>query len=198
MSRLLLTRHAESEWNALGRWQGQADPPLSEQGRRQAAAAAAAVGMVDAIVSSTLERAAHTAAIIAETVGVGPVLAAPDLVERDAGPWSGLTKAEIEVDYPGYLAAERRPDGYEPDRPFLERILAGLSAIRAAGPGREVLVVTQAGVIYAREAHRGFAFERIPNLGGRWIEVDEGGLSAGDRLLRIDPDSTTLQEPETL
>ena len=34
-----LIRHAESEWNAAGRWQGLADPPLSARGRGQAAAA---------------------------------------------------------------------------------------------------------------------------------------------------------------
>ena len=37
MTRLLLVRHGESEWNAAGRWQGWADPPLSEMGLTQAA-----------------------------------------------------------------------------------------------------------------------------------------------------------------
>ena len=37
---LLLVRHGQSTWNADGRWQGQADPPLSPLGERQAAAAA--------------------------------------------------------------------------------------------------------------------------------------------------------------
>ena len=35
---LYLVRHAESEWNASGRWQGHADPPLSPDGRGQASA----------------------------------------------------------------------------------------------------------------------------------------------------------------
>ncbi len=35
---LLLIRHAESEWNARGLWQGHADPPLSSTGRAQAEA----------------------------------------------------------------------------------------------------------------------------------------------------------------
>ncbi|MBJ7456161.1 MAG: histidine phosphatase family protein, partial [Thermoleophilia bacterium] len=34
--RLILVRHGESEWNALGRVQGQADPGLSEAGRAEA------------------------------------------------------------------------------------------------------------------------------------------------------------------
>ena len=44
---LLLVRHGESEWNALGRWQGQADPPLTDLGRRQARVASRALGPVD-------------------------------------------------------------------------------------------------------------------------------------------------------
>jgi len=37
---MLLVRHGQSEWNALGRWQGTADPALTELGRRQALHAA--------------------------------------------------------------------------------------------------------------------------------------------------------------
>ncbi|MGZ4756794.1 MAG: histidine phosphatase family protein, partial [Acidimicrobiia bacterium] len=32
--RILLARHGQSTWNAAGRWQGRADPPLSELGQR--------------------------------------------------------------------------------------------------------------------------------------------------------------------
>ena len=35
-TRVLLVRHGQSEWNAEGRWQGQADPPLTDLGRLQA------------------------------------------------------------------------------------------------------------------------------------------------------------------
>ena len=96
MTRLLLVRHGESEWNALGKWQGQANPPLTDQGRRQAQQAAGVLGAFDAIVASTLQRAAETAAIISEVMGVGPVLVEEDLQERSAGPWQGLTRVEIE------------------------------------------------------------------------------------------------------
>ena len=43
---MLLIRHGESEWNAVGRWQGWADPPLTDLGFRQAKAAARSVGAV--------------------------------------------------------------------------------------------------------------------------------------------------------
>src|ERR671917_2105987 len=104
-TRVLLVRHGQSEWNAVGRWQGQADPPLSDVGRQQARSAARSLGALDAIFASDLQRATETAMIIAAELGVGPVVVDPDLRERDAGEWSGLTRAEIEERYPGYLNA---------------------------------------------------------------------------------------------
>ncbi|MEO7573806.1 MAG: histidine phosphatase family protein [Acidimicrobiales bacterium] len=103
MTRVLLTRHGQSEWNADGRWQGQADPPLTDLGRHQAKHAARNLGVVDAIVTSDLQRASETALIISGDLGVGPVVLEPDLRERDAGEWSGLTRPEIDRDWPGYL-----------------------------------------------------------------------------------------------
>src|SRR4051812_28738357 len=103
MTRILLVRHGESEWNAMGRWQGQADPPLTDLGRRQAFAAAASLGTVDGIAASDLQRASDTAEIISNQLGVGPVVIDPRFRERDAGEWSGLTRHDIHRDWPGYL-----------------------------------------------------------------------------------------------
>ena len=64
MLNLLLARHGQSEWNAVGRWQGQEDPPLSELGRAQARGAAAHAGSFDALFASDLERAHRVAARI--------------------------------------------------------------------------------------------------------------------------------------
>src|SRR5918998_1338855 len=162
-TRVLLVRHGQSEWNAVGRWQGQADPPLSDTGRAQARSAARALGALDAIFASDLQRATETAAIIAGELGVGPVVLDPDLRERDAGEWSGLTRAEIEERYPGYLnatpsfaaGAERRPPGWEPDESVLERALRALAAIGDAVDGGDVLAVTHGGLIYVVEGHLG-------------------------------------------
>src|SRR5689334_12745091 len=133
MPRLLLVRHGESEWNADGRWQGQADPPLSDLGRRQARNAAAHVGAVDAIVASPLERARVTAETISEALGVGPVLVEPDLMERHAGEWQGLTRAQIEEQYPGYLDSHGpdrlRPPGWEHEPELLARVLGVIERI---------------------------------------------------------------------
>ena len=137
---LLIVRHGQSEWNAIGRWQGHADPALSELGRRQAAVAAASIGAVDAIISSDLLRAAETAAIIAQQLGVGPVMIDERLRERDVGEWTGLTRTEIDKRWPGWIDDLRRPDGFEEVESVLLRVLDAFVAIREASPGGWLLV----------------------------------------------------------
>ncbi len=204
MPRLLLVRHGQSEWNADGRWQGQADPPLSDLGRLQARAAGATVGAVDAIVASPLERAHHTAMAISESVGVGPVLVLDDLMERHAGEWQGLTRTQIEAQYPGYLEDRgehrRRPPGWEDDDVLLERVLRAIATILTELDGADdVVAVTHGGVIYALERHLGADFQRIPNLGARFVSVDATGrMALGERLLLVDPDEVLVTSPDQI
>ena len=193
-TRVLLVRHGQSEWNAISRWQGQADPPLSNLGRRQAREAAQAIGAVDAVWSSDLQRAAETAAIISADIGVGPVVLDPDLRERDAGEYSGLTRAQIEERFPGYLADHRRPPGWEPDEHLLARALRVVHEIAATVSGGDVLAVTHGGLVYTLEAHLGASHARLANTEGRWIAVDRERLRLGDRILLADPDDLTVPE----
>jgi broad specificity phosphatase PhoE len=190
---LLLVRHGESEWNALGRWQGQADPPLTDLGRLQAASAARAIGSVDAVVSSDLQRASTTAEIVAGELGVGPVVLQPALRERAAGPLTGLTRLEIDARWPGLLAGPDRPDGFEDDERLLARVVPAIAGLE--GAGEAVLVVTHGGVIGAVERHLGIEHERTPNLGGRVVEVDGGRLAPGDRLLLLDEHQVAVTTP---
>jgi probable phosphoglycerate mutase len=209
-SRVLLVRHGQSEWNAQGRWQGQADPPLSDLGRAQARAAAQSLGALDAIFASDLQRATETALIISESLGVGPVIIDQDLRERDAGEWSGLTRDQIHERYPGYLPDDRHrafaPDGGEPKRPpgwesdasLRERVLRALRCIHEAVPDGDVLTVTHGGVIYVLEDHLGEQFHRLANGAGRWIEIDGDALRIGERVLLVDDDGTTVTVPNQL
>jgi probable phosphoglycerate mutase len=191
-TRVLLARHGQSEWNAEGRWQGQADPPLSDRGRRQAHEAARALGALDAIWASDLQRAAQTAAIISGDLGVGPVVLDPDLRERDAGEFSGLTRDEIEARFPGHLAGGRRPPGWEPDEHLLARALRVVTRIAAAVPGGDVLAVTHGGLVYTLEAHLGADQLRLANLAARWLEVSGESLRLGERILLTDPGDVTI------
>ena len=192
MTRLLLIRHGESEWNAEGRWQGHADPPLSRLGRRQAEDAAASVAGIDTIASSDLLRARQTAMILAECCGLPLLDADPDLRERAAGRWEGLTRSEIERGWPGWLADDRRPEGFEIDEHLLTRTTEALERLAAARPQASVLVVTHGGVIRAHERRHGAPPERVPNLGGRWLEMSSGETVMGERVELAPADERTL------
>lgn len=161
-----MLRHGQSEWNALGRWQGQADIELTDLGYEQARRAAQKLGMFDAIASSDLRRSRITATYIAEDLGIGLLDADPRFRETDVGEWQGLTHDQIERDWPGYLEAHNRPPGFESDVSIVTRVTAALVDLAEQFPGGEVLVVAHAGVIRVmRRSHR-VGDSRIPNLGG--------------------------------
>lgn len=181
-------RHGESEWNAVGRWQGQADPPLTETGLLQAVAAGQQLGTFDAVWASTLQRAAHTAAVISEHIGVGPVQTHPGLMEAAFGPWQGLTVAEIEAGWPGYLAEHRRPEGAEAPEAVAARALHAFRDIAAATPGGEVLVVSHAGLIRTVCRLLGEHDARFENLSGRWFAVHgDGEVTVGEHVQLVEP-----------
>jgi probable phosphoglycerate mutase len=188
---LLLVRHGQSIWNLEHRWQGQANPPLSDHGRLQARAAAGSIGTVDIIVSSTQIRALETATIISEQVGVGPVQSVEGLHERHAGEWSGLTTTEIEERWPGWIESARRPEGWETDAEVLTRVTAAMETVVATFRGATVLVISHGGVIVTVEDHLAVREGRIPNLHGRVVVDTSPGWMAGDRLQLIPPDITT-------
>jgi len=189
---LLLARHGQSTWNAQQRWQGQADPPLSELGRQQAWSASAGVGTVDLIFASPQQRALETATIISQAVGVGPVIAVEGLRERSAGAWSGLTKDDIEETFPGWLDDGRRPGDFESDDELLARVLPALDAIVVEGAGGSILVICHGGVIKAVENHLGLEDGRVPNLSGRVLKSKgPGKWLAGQQIQLLDAGQTT-------
>ncbi len=130
---LHLVRHGESAWNAQGRLQGQAMAvPLTELGRRQAAALAeqvAALGRVGTVLSSDQARAWQTAVVIGERLGIPP-RATPLLRERALGGLAGRQVAEPDP---------RRPDAEgEP----LAELVARAGSVRrllaeVAGPAED-------------------------------------------------------------
>jgi len=167
MTSLLLIRHGQSEWNQI------AAATLADWSADQA---------VEQVASSTLIRSRSTA----ETIAAHLDLPAPHLesllVERDAGEWSGLTKVEIEQQYPGYLAEGRRPPGYESDEQLLPRVIKGLHAVVDAVTVERVALVVHGGVIYVLEEAFGLPFERIGNLGAVEVTVVDGDIKLGDRV----------------
>lgn len=209
MSRVLLVRHGQSSWNESGRWQGWADPPLTELGRQQARAAAAAIGAVDAVVASDLQRAMATAVIISQTIDVGPVVVEAGLKERDVGEWTGCTRAEIAERWPDALAqlvasaegaAPVTPPGGEAPEVVLQRVTAALARVAdLVGPDGDAVAITHGGVIRAVERSLGDSPAPVANLGARWVQVDgRGELALGERVLLVDPDDVAVTVPRQL
>jgi glucosyl-3-phosphoglycerate phosphatase len=96
VSRLIVWRHGNTDWNAGGRVQGQADVPLNQLGHRQAAEAARLLLRLRpaAIVTSDLRRAADTAGALAALTGL-PVHTDTRLRERCFGAWQGMLMADV-------------------------------------------------------------------------------------------------------
>jgi 2,3-bisphosphoglycerate-dependent phosphoglycerate mutase len=150
--RLLLVRHGETAWNAVGRLQGQTPLPLNARGQRQAVALTRAIATesVQAVYSSDLQRARQTAHSIATALGL--------LVQHEAGwremafgRWEGLTWAEIQQRDPAALAAWQAdslhvapPEG-ETLAQVHERVKAAFAGLIAAHQGHTVVVVSHGG-----------------------------------------------------
>ena len=101
MTRILLVRHGETEWNATGRVQGWTDSLLSDRGRAQAGRLAGRLTPTPlaAVYASDLVRARDTARALAAPHDL-LVRDHPGLRERCYGAWEGLTLRELETRYP--------------------------------------------------------------------------------------------------
>jgi probable phosphoglycerate mutase len=183
---ILLVRHGETDWNAERRWQGHADRPLNDVGRRQARALAARLDDdVDAVYSSDLARARETAEILGERLGL-PVRLDARLREVDVGEWSGLTTAEVEARFPGGLAQRRNGrTGWREGETYEamgERVLEALHEIAAVHDDGRVVVVTHGGPIRAVWLASGVAPDRP---GAANCDVAEIAVE-GDEVTPID------------
>jgi broad specificity phosphatase PhoE len=182
MTALFLARHGQSVSNAVRRFQGTQDVPLSELGCRQAAALGRALRSrrVAHVYASPLERARRTAEIVVAELGV-PLTLVDDLRELSLGEWEGRTVEEI-CAQPGNLytqwvrdPARNLPPGAEPLTAVAERVLRAVGIIAAAHPnGDDVLVVAHGGIISVYLAH----WLGLP-LSAIWrLTVSNGSLSS--------------------
>jgi len=218
-TRILVLRHGQSTWNAEGRWQGQADPPLTTLGEiqaREVASSLDAFASFATIVASDLERAARTASIIAAALGCGPVVLDERLRERHAGAWQGLTRAEVEAGWPGYLDNHRRPDGFEGSASAGRRAMASLVDIAARVDSARVdiatrvdpalvdpalvdsarvdsarvdsaLVISHGGILRAIRHLLGVDDDLgFPNLSGQWFTVLGNAIEPGTLVSLLD------------
>ncbi|MFE6162369.1 bifunctional RNase H/acid phosphatase [Streptomyces sp. NPDC056486] len=147
----VLLRHGETALTPQKRFSGSGgtDPSLSDVGREQAeraAAAFAARGTIQAIVSSPLKRCQETAQAVAARIGLD-VRVEDGLRETDFGAWEGLTFGEVRERQPEELNAwlaspDAAPPGGESFAAVAHRVSEARDRLAAEYAGRTVLLVT--------------------------------------------------------
>jgi broad specificity phosphatase PhoE len=184
---LFLVRHGQSTWNHERRIQGQLDPPLSDEGRRQAARLGKRLAgrTFSALYTSDLKRAAETAQLVGQAVGVVGMPMA-ELREIYLGQWEGLRTEELAERFPEAWASwTDEPDwdlvpGGEGSAAFEARVSLALDRLFARHPQDDVLVVTHGGVIQIALHHvvgrpgRGIFPFRIQNTSVSILEKRNG------------------------
>lgn len=185
----MLVRHGQSTWNREHRIQGQLDPPLSAEGRRQAELVGHRLAgrRIEGFYASDLRRAWETAQAIGAAIGVVPE-PTPGLREIYLGEWEGLRTDELAVRFPDAWARwNEEPDwdlvpGGEGAARFEARVGAALDSILARHTHGDVLAVTHGGVIQValhrvvgRPSHGLFPF-KIQNASISVIETRYGRM----------------------
>lgn len=191
-----LVRHGQSEWNVLRLTQGQTHHPrLTGLGLAQARAAAEAIAAdldlhghrCGQVVSSDLARAAETAGVIGERLGVEPMLD-ERLREQHLGTLEGRGYDET------WAAAETH-DWSDPTLPIaggesLDDVRRRMAAVLdAVDPEVPTVLVSHGDAIRTAVAHlAGVEPHEAP-----WVEVGNGDVARVARVARVGRDLTWLR-----
>ncbi|XP_010680436.2 phosphoglycerate mutase-like protein 4 isoform X1 [Beta vulgaris subsp. vulgaris] len=154
---IIVVRHGETEWNALGKMQGQMDIDLNNVGRQQAITVAERLSRepnISAIYSSDLKRALETAQTIASRCVGLQVITDVDLRERHIGDLQGLVFRESSKINPVAFEAlkspksdQEIPGGGESRDQLYKRCTSSLQRIAEKHRGERVVAVTHGAVI---------------------------------------------------
>lgn len=143
---IYLIRHGETLWNAIGRYQGHLDSPLTDKGIQQAEACGRALAgcapHIDRWFVSPLGRAEQTSQIVRSFGHYPPAQAATRLAEVSAGSWDGLSQTDIDAQWPGRLDGATQFDWYfrAPDGESYEDAMARVASWLAELTGVVVAV----------------------------------------------------------
>ncbi len=143
MTRLLITRHGETQWDTEKRMQGRSDSPLTAHGIWQAQQLAGRLKgeRIDAIYSSPTPRAARTAEILKGSRNL-KVQLLDDLMEINLGDWEGQKFSEVDRLFPEQSHAFWHAphlyhrEGVEPYYDVRERLVGVIQREIPSGPDR--------------------------------------------------------------
>ena len=149
---LWLVRHGETTWNALGRWQGHADAPLSELGMAQAHRLASRLSgqRFDAVISSDLSRAFDTAKVVAAKLEGAPnVILEPLWREIDVGDLSGITYEESLSRglHHRFMPFDQRHPAGESSADLAARASQAIEQLKLERMGQRVIVFSHGGTV---------------------------------------------------
>ncbi len=151
---MYLIRHGQTDWNAVGRWQGHVGPGLNQVGRKQAENSGQKLADtgISALFCSDLPRAVETADIISTSIDCKPIVW-ESLRERDCGEWCGKTNEQISQENPGIemkmgMDSDRDSDGVETWIAFRDRSIEAFQQALEQEKG-DIALVTHGGVIYS-------------------------------------------------
>src|SRR4051794_38365492 len=146
--RLVLVRHGQSTYNAQGLLQGQADPPLSELGRREAERLRSALPPFppERVITSDLQRASETAALL----GYPGARRDSRWREIDLAEWAGRPVAEFPAEVSWRGGSLSAPGG-ETWEDLLMRVGGAVDELVATG--ESWLVICHGGAVRAALTH---------------------------------------------
>ncbi len=150
-TRLLLIRHAQTEWNIQRRFQGHGDSPITEEGQEQLQRLKSRLAGLefDVVYSSDLRRTMETSQMLSGKQRVEE----PRLRERGVGILEGLNLEQIMAEHAEAFRAFRSGDkdhqieGGESLQNALNRAWTFLEEMPEKHPGAELAAVSHAGLI---------------------------------------------------
>jgi 2,3-bisphosphoglycerate-dependent phosphoglycerate mutase len=153
-TRIILTRHGETDWNAEARIQGHTDIALNATGVAQAEALGERLSReaIDVIYTSDLSRAERTAEAVRRRMPNVEFIRTLELRERNWGALEGMNLEEVKGKNPKDAetlktgAADYTPEGGESKIDVRARVLKFLEKVITGNPGKTVLLVTHGGI----------------------------------------------------
>lgn len=155
--KVILWRHGQTDYNAAGRVQGQIDIALSPVGMAQCEAAAKVLSQdctITKIVSSPLSRAVDTAGALSALLHI-PVNTDDRLMERSFGRFEGLTRQQMEDEYPQWFqqwqtTGECVAAGIENSQDMAHRAATAINEAVADVASEETVVIVSHGSALSR------------------------------------------------
>lgn len=177
---LLLIRHGQATFNVEHRLPGQLPGiPLTEEGRRQAQRTGEALAglPISAIITSPLERARETAALVAHQRDI-PIHIDAALADTNIGKWAGLNYNELsknDKEWQTYIRqSSAAPEGVETSLEVQARaVRAAERARRAPDLGEYVALVAHADVIKFIIAY----YTGVPAEWSRFLSIDNASVT---------------------